>query len=360
MMAAQPTLQSRVDLVSLTEADLPEMTDFICRQSASQSESIGSRLHWFLLQNPARREQDPLGFGLRSADQLVGCILLSPQVFQIESNKILLMGSSSFYVDEPHRGAGGRIFMQYSRLARQHPLFGTSANPEAAALWKAAGATPIPNSDRELFGILHWPPIAEEFAHRKFTNRALSALFGSSLSNLPQLSHQLKIDSGSPSDLRPITSAEQVNDLGLHRPAPNLTAQRDPAYMQWRYFSGHDPTAAVFAFRSRHSDREVLVAVNQRTRGYRNQIRTLNILDIYPERALDEWLRIVGALKIKYENAVDAIVLRLLNSERQKAFSKKGFQTRVFDAPTGWILDKSQLVPARDLYMVPADGDGLI
>ena len=102
-------------------------------------------------------------------------------------NESCLMGSSSFYVDDRHRGQGGRIFLKYSRMANQWPLFGTSANAEAAALWKAAGAKPIPYSDRELFGVLHWPPVAEEVVHRKYSNRFLTRLAGSSISHLVRL-----------------------------------------------------------------------------------------------------------------------------------------------------------------------------
>jgi GNAT superfamily N-acetyltransferase len=155
--------QSRADPVTLSETDLTEIAGFIAAQSGRIPEWVESHLRWFLLENPARSPEYPLGFGLRSAGQLVGCILISPQWFRVGADKILFMGSSSFYVDEHYRGQGGRIFLQYCRLGKQWPLFGTSANAEAAALWKAAGASPIPYSDEELFGVLHWPPVAEEF-----------------------------------------------------------------------------------------------------------------------------------------------------------------------------------------------------
>ena len=102
----------------------------------------------------------------------------------VPAEKILLMGSSSFYVDHRHRGQGGRIFLKYSRLANQWPIFGTSANAEAAALWKAAGAKPIPYSDGELLGVLRWPPLIEELVHRKYSNRLLTPPGTSPISNL--------------------------------------------------------------------------------------------------------------------------------------------------------------------------------
>jgi hypothetical protein len=350
----------RTHLVTLAEKDLSEIAGFIAAESGRTEESVEAHLRWFLLENPARQPQYPLGFGLRSADQLAGCILCVPQAFRFGSESIPMMGSSSFYVDHRHRGHGGRIFLKYSRLANQRPLFGTSANVEAAALWKAAGAIPIPYSDDELFGVLHWPPVAEEFFHRRYTSRLLSRLAGGSISNLAGLLRPLKIDRGDSDALRPLTSAEQVNDLPIHNPAARLTAMRDLPYIRWRYFSGRDASVSAFAFRSRRPDQDVLVAVNQRTRGYRGQIKTLNVLDVYPEVPPEEWLRLLGALIARYRKTVDAIVLRSQNPDQQKLFCGRGFQRRAFDAPTGWFLDTANLLPTHDWYPVPADGDGLI
>jgi hypothetical protein len=348
------------ELVVISEEDIADVACFIAAQSGRASETVEAHLRWFLLENPARQPDQPMGFGLRTADRLVGCILCSPQVFRFKTKQILFMGSSSFYVDDRHRGHGGRLFLQYCRLGNQWPLFGTSANAQAGALWKAAGASPMPYSDGELFGVLRWPPVVEEFAHRWHSNRLLSRLAGSSISNLAHLVRPLKVKSGTSEALHPLASAEQASDLLIHHASSKLTATRDLPYIRWRYFSGRDSSVAVFAFRSRDPDREILVTVNQRTRGYRSQINTLNVLDVYPEATPDEWLRIIGALTARYKKIVDAVVLRCQNSERQKVFCEGGFQRRMFDAPIGWVLDKSSLLPTDDWYPVPADGDGLI
>jgi hypothetical protein len=151
-----------------------------------------------------------------------------------------------------------------------------------------------------------------------------------------------------------------VSDLAILDCSAKLTAWRESSYIRWRYFSSRDSSTAVFAFRSRPLDREILVTVNQRPRGYRAQINTLNVLDVYPEVPAWEWLRIVGALISHYKNSIDAIVLRNQNPERHKLFCKRGFQPRTFDAPNGWFLDNAKLLPTSDWYPVPADGDGLI
>ncbi|MFZ1005868.1 MAG: hypothetical protein WAN65_03465 [Candidatus Sulfotelmatobacter sp.] len=360
-IGVQPQQMPRAELVTIETKDVPEVASFIATQSGRSRDTVEAHLRWFLLENPALRAEDPLGFGLRSADRIVGCILCSPQFFRCEKQTILFMGSSLFYVDDRHRGYGGRIFLQYCRLGNRYPLFGTSANAEAAALWKAAGASPIPYSDGELFGVLRWPPIAEEVAHRRYSNRLLTALVGSSVAAIAGVFCPLKIDCSSSDELQTLTSAEQASDLlQRHHFSTKLTAARDLPYLRWRYFPGRDVTVAAFAFRSDDSDHDVFVAVNQRIRGYRQQIKTLNVLDVYPEVSQAEWLQIVGALIACYREKVDAIVLRSQNLEQRKMFCGRGFQWRAFDAPIGWFLDRSRMLPTHDWYPVPADGDGLI
>jgi hypothetical protein len=188
----------------------------------------------------------------------------------------------------------------------------------------------------------------------------LSRLAGGPAANVAVLFRSLKIDYGASEALQPLSSAEQVVDLSIQNVSGKLTATRDLPYIRWRYFSGRDATVAAFAFRSHQLNQEVLVTVNQRFRGYRSQINTLNVLDVYPEVSPDEWLRIVGALIARYRNIVDAVVLRSPDPERQKVFCERGFQRRAFDQPNGWSLDKAGFLPTHDWYPVPADGDGLI
>jgi hypothetical protein len=313
------------ELVAIVENDIADVGCFIAIQSGRTRETVEPHLRWFLLENPVRQPRDALGFGLRSADQLVGCILCSPQAFRFEKRKILLLGSSLFYVDDRHRSHGGRIFLQYSRLGNQRPLFGTSANAEAAALWKAAGAGPIPYPEGELFGVLHWRPVAEEFAHRRSLSRLLSRLAGSSIANFAGLVRPLKTDCGASEALQTLSCAEEVNDLPVNSSTAKLTAMRDLPYIRWRYFSSRDATVAVFAFRSRRPDQEVLVTVNQRTRGYRGQINTLDVLDVHPGVPPDEWLRIVGALTARYRKIVDAIGAAQPGPRERKDFLRKRF-----------------------------------
>ncbi len=348
-------------LVTISDAEIVEVAQFIASQSGREPASVESHLRWFLLDNPARPPQFPLGCGLRSPQgQLVGCILYVPQTFRFQQQTLLVVGSSSFYVDERYRGSGGLVFLRFSELGKQWPLFGNSANADAAKLWKARGAVPIPNSDHELFGVLRWKGVIDEGLHRGGVPKALARMASGPASLLVHPFKRLDLEPARAGDLFPLTSAEQVTQLPLQGPAPTLTANRDLAYIRWRYFSGRDASVAAFAFRHPGSEFDVLVTVNQRQRGYRGQMTTLNVLDIYPTVEPAVCVAIVGALVERYRDAIDAIVLRGFDQARQDVFCRLGFTRRQFDAPNGWFLDKSRFLPTRNWYLVPADGDWLI
>jgi hypothetical protein len=334
---------------------------FIAGQSGREPAQVESHLRWFLLENPARISDVPLGYGLRAPDgRLVGCIMCAPQTFRYQEQELVLIGSSCFYVDERFRGRGGLIFLKFSELARKWPLFGNSANADAARLWKARGAIPIPFSDHELFGVIHWEPIVEEFLVQKSGRRGPWNLVQKLASPFAGLFARLKVACEGSESLSRLTLAEDIVALPTGHSSVELTAVRDVRYLRWRYFSGRDATVKVFAFRSRGVECPVLVTVNQRQRGYRQQINTLNLLDIYPAVAWEVCVSIVGGLVQQYRDSVDAIVLRGLDERRQQLFCDLGFQRRQFDAPNGWLLDRSNHLPTRSWHFVPADGDWLI
>jgi hypothetical protein len=346
-------------LVTILDSEIGELSRFIAAQSGRESADVESHLRWFLLENPASEPDIPLGCGLRSSDgELVGCILCVPQRFRHQQQVLTVMGSSSFYVDERYRGSGGLLFLKFSEFGRRWPLFGNSANADAAGLWKARGAKPIPFSDHELFGVLRWEPVIEETLHRKGAG-SLSRWAARAGSVVAGITKRLSVDD-EPGNLSPLQSADEVMALPFHEPPTELTAVRDRDYIHWRYFSNRDKTVAVFVFRAPRLAGATLVTVNHRPRGYRQQIKTLNLLDVYPAVNPEIGAAIVDALVLQYRGAVDAIVLRGLDQQHQAAFLAKGFVRRQFEAPNGWLLDKAKILPAQSLYLVPADGDWLI
>jgi hypothetical protein len=359
--AHPPTASVRTELVEISAENLMGVSRFISEQSHEETGGVDARLRWLLLDNPARELEAPLGWGLRaSTGEFVGCILCVPQKFRLREDPFVVMGSSSFYVDEIHRGKGGLIFLKYSQLNSRWPLFGNSANSEAARLWKARGAGPIGYSDHELLGVINWGPIVEEMTARKTGGQVVPSTVGKLIAPLVGPFRRLRIDCNEPGELFHLDSAEQAMGLPVDEVCGKVTAVRDLPYLRWRYFSGRDESASVFAYRSEKLDKDILVSVNERTRGYRGQIRALNVLDIYPEVTDDSCVAIVAALLQRYSSAADVVVMRCQDLERQRTFRESGFLRREFEAPNAWLLDRFSRIPKCGWYLVPADGDWLI
>ncbi len=351
---------SKTTLVDLAEDDLGELAGFVALQSGRASDETLRHLTWLLLDNPARRERSALGCGVRSHDGvLVGCILYVPQMFLFKRSPVLMLGSSCFYVDASHRGSGGALFLKFTRAANTSPLFGNSANAIAAQLWKARGASPIPDSDHELLGVVNWPPVIADLAERGGAGETISRAVGSATSWLRHV-QKLELPLDPNSELERLESIEDVMDLPLDRPAERLTALRSESYIHWRYFSGRDPSIALFAFRNRQSLREIFVAVNERPRGLRGTIRSLNILDVFPKVSPGSMVAIAAALQERYRNNIDMVVVRCQDASCQKALIDTGFRRRTFESPNGWLLDRRALLPTQNSYFVPADGDWII
>jgi hypothetical protein len=355
---------SRTALVDLIESDLAELAAFIAVQSGRDRGETLKHLTWLLIDNPLHQNGDALGCGVRSSnDALVGCILYLPQMFVANRCPVQVLGSSCFYVDEAHRGSGGPLFLKFTRAANLSPMFGNSANAIAAQLWKARGALPIPNSDHELLGIVNWPPLVEDLAARRGAGDTVSRALGTTAEWLRHV-QKLNLPVDQDSELLPLSSIEEVMNLSLDplldHPKECLTALRSESYIRWRYFSGRDPSIGLFAFRSRESSTTLFLAVNERPRGHRNTIRSLNVLDVFPKVSAASMVAIVAALHERYCNHTDMMVLRCQDEASQEALIEAGFRRRSFESPNGWLLDRRSLLPARNSYFVPADGDWII
>ena len=66
---------------------------------------------------------------------------------------------------------------------------------------------------------------------------------------------------------------------------------------------------------------------------------------------------IAAGLAREYDEQIDLIVFRCLNQAQQRALTACGFIARPFAGPIAWCIDKFGLLPTKDWYFVPADGD---
>lgn len=348
-----------LQLHEIASTDLEEVSGFISRVSGSEVPFAGAveRLSWLLLENPAREPGLPLGWCLRTqSGEVVGCMCCAPQKFCVGQSTFILMMANSFYVDATHRGSGTSIFLKYLQLGRRYPLFVSSANATVARMWQKLGGYSLGHSDREVLGVLCWQPVLAERVYRKINRENLARTAATLAAPLFHALRRLpKGNTGS--EFVALASPEQAATLCVDFPCDQITSSRDASYLRWRYFSRVDPTTRLFAFRERDGARQRLVGVNLRNRGYRQQIRTVQVLDVWGEVDPESYGAIARCLIQEYGERIDMLVFRCLDDAAQRALTDEGFLVRRFAAPIAWCIDKFGLLPNRRWHLVPADGD---
>ena len=347
-----------LQICPITPADLEEVARFICRLSASTNPLAAAvkRLNWILIENPVRCADDPLGWLLRHpSGELAGCMCCAPQRFCVGATTITLMMANSFYVEDRYRGTGTSIFLKFLQLGRNYPLFVSSANPTVANMWKKLGGYPLGNSDQEVLAMLNYAPLAAESVHRRTRSDLVARVVSAAVSPLMRARNRFLADAPR-GELQPLASPEEASALCARHSSDKITGCRDLPFLKWRYFSGVDPATRVFVFRS-GAEKEFMIGARLQSRGYKQQIRALHVLDIWGEPDPNSSLAIAGALCREYRGQIDMLVFRCLDSIHTAALTSQGFRIREFSAPIAWCIDKCGLLPTKPWYFVPADGD---
>jgi hypothetical protein len=348
-----------LQLQEISEADLEELSRFVLRRAGSTTSLAAAlrRFSWILLENPARVSKAPLGWFLTNADsEIVGCMCCAPQEFRFGAMTLPLMMANSFYVDERYHGGGTAIFLKYLQLGRRYPLFVSSASPTVAEIWQKLGGRAFAGTDRELIGIVHWTPLLAENLYRKIQHEPTAQLLARLAGAIVPLRRQLERAAGS-GKLRRLGSAEEASEIGRQHSSDKITASRDVGFLRWRYFSDADVTTQLLAFQSKDDERPFVLGIRLLNRGYKQQIRTLQVLDIWGEVDGKLCRAIAASLWREYGEQIDALLFRCLGPEQEQSLMECGFRRRVFAAPIAWRLDKWKLLPAQAWYFVPADGD---
>lgn len=349
-----------LQLREITPADLEEVARFILRVSGSGMTLTDSvkRLSWILLENPARAPGHPLGWLLRDASgAVVGSMGCAPQKFCFNQTTFTMMMANSFYVDDQHRGSGASIFLKFSQLGRRYPLFVSSAHPTVAELWQKLGGNALRNSDHEVFRILRWPPLLAEGVYRKTSSHRTATCMAALSSPLFRARRQL-IPGAAEGKLSPIDSPEDAARICADHYIDKITSCRNTAYLKWRYFSYDTSNIRLFSYSPSASENQAfMIGVRLHNRGYKQQIRTLQVLDVRGEPHPEIYPALADHLCREYSEQIDMLVFRCLDPAQKQLLTNHCFKVRSFAAPISWYIDKSGLLPANSWYFVPADGD---
>lgn len=347
---------SRYEIRELEPGDLPDLVRFYAAQSTADHSERGdpvAHLRWLLFENPERIAGIPLGWIARDVDgRVVGALLCWPQRFRSGASEHVVLASGGYYVDAAHRGLG-LLLLRRLLAVKGHAIVSTTMNEASGGIYERYGGYPIPRTDRELFGVLRWPPLVEELLLR----RSVPAWVARPVARLAAL-RPAAIRRGDAGRLRRVTSPDEIESEALAAP-PELDAQlvavRSRDFLRWRYFGGQDATRALFVYRGERGC--ALVGAYCRWRGVAQQIRTLMLLDLWGSLPPEETPALAAALAATYAGRIDAIAIRGLLPEREAILRANGFVARGLPRATGVCIDAAGVLPTRDWYLVPADGD---
>ena len=297
----------------------------------------------------------PRGWVARDASgTLVGSKFCAAERFQCGGVAFTLLMGGGFYVSSAHRGLGLALMRRYLEQGRRHALYASTMNETSGALYEHYGGYSIPHTDHEWLGVLHYAPLVEEALVRRFGRPRLALALARAARLRPAA-----VRGRAPGALERVASPRALAGLAVATPPEHghqLTALRDEAFLRWRYFAGPDASRALFLYRSEAGE-QALVGVNLRARGRRGQVRALLVLDYWGRLPPGEIANVARQLAAAYRDAADVIVFRGQPPERQQALAAAGFLRRELPRAVGVCIDRHALLPTRDWYLVPADGD---
>lgn len=358
-----------IQIAEVVRADLDALACFLSREilnlrKSDEGEPTNAEmLAWLLFENPAADDHLPVGWVARTpAGRIVGTLLCVWQRFRYRKVLYRLPVCSCFFVARGYRGIIGlMLFQRYKALGKRYVLFGTP-NENSRPIFACFGARPVPNTDHMLLGVLNWAPLIEEWLLPRLKVSGLAYLMARASARVPSLlRHELQASPGK-SRLARLSSSAEVERLHLeaaYAGSSALSTQRDRAFLRWRYFAGRHPRPTLYEFLG-HDGARSLVAVQQRFRGHRKQIRRLDILDFWGCDCDSCTRALVGELCRLYADSTDVIVFQGQPPKRQRCLREAGFLRHRFDGPSGYYLDAHRHLPTRDWYWVPADGDAAI
>jgi len=304
--------------------------------------------------NPALTPEIPFGWaGRDEGGAIVGAMLCVPFRFLVRGKIETFVMNSAFYSDELHRGFGALLFLAFRALNARHVIYSTTSNKDAARVWEAARAHMLPKTDYELLGILRPGPVLEEIVFRRFGRRAalVSRALGVAANRyspckLTNTRSRVTIGSTVPEEA---ACAADVADQ-------EFCLLRDACFLRWRYFEEPETGTTVHKFLT-ETDKG-FIGVSIQSRGYRGQLRVLNISDIWGSASPQALPLALSAIATKYRGEVDAMVIRCPSDTLEQAATGMGFRKRTFPNAIGWYLDRKRILPER--FVIPAGGTEMV
>lgn len=355
-----PAMAEAAEVADISEGELAEVAEFLARQvragepMSANARHPADRLRWLLVENPARLADVPLGWRIRSQGKIVGAALCIPFRVAGGGGSATALMFAKFFVDPPFRGMGLGLLMRFARLGKRYPLFVTSTNAIAGELFAKLGARQIAGMDHTMLGVRRLAPLAEELIYRRVGSPVAARIL--SIAGLmfsrrqPPMRKSLAIAS-----MKRARSVSDIESVLATTPKDQIAIVRDRDYVHWRYFAG-DPDIEVW-FLQCDSEPPWMIALNVLRGGYRQHIRILNILDVWPPLSPEALWPLINCLSGEYRDRFDVIWLRSQPASVEAEAQAAGWRRHYFPAPLGWNIDSQPVLPDLPWYLMPGESE---
>jgi hypothetical protein len=304
---------TRFELQPLVRSALPDVAAFLHTQKPVSETifSIERRLGWLLIDNPVTVEDSNLGYCIRDNQGVIrGINLYFPSAFLSADTRLLGLCSGSFFVEPPARSLGFYLFKKYLSTPGYSFYFSSTCNSSSSELWKGIGGLPVPNSDREYILPLRLDNLMPAFVASRTSSRfaaGIARLCGRCVNPvLRYLTH-----SPAKLNMEPCQDWEKLSELSRrHRPPDQMTSDRSPAFLQWRYGPGSPAyPCSVYLFRDKLGN-EGWFSVGDLSHGQAGPLRQSVLLDAIWPREKMSFKHIFREIVRTAAASADAIIFR--------------------------------------------------
>ena len=286
----------RFEIQPVLSSALPDVADFLHRWRETEAKGaslpqrvresaahIEKRLRWLLLENPIARQDAPLGYCVRdAAGAMRGLTLCFPAAFRAGEQRLLALGSGSFFVEPAARSLGFYLFKKYLAAPGYSFFFSTTCNANSSELWSKLGGHAIPNSENEYVLPLRLDGLVPGLVAGKTSSKTAAGIARFvGLSANPILRLPGRRAAQTRLTIQPCEDWDKLSALSLQNStAEHIASDRSVEFLKWRYGSASPlHPCHIYSFRDPHGN-EGWFSLGNLIRGAQGQFRGCVLLDV--------------------------------------------------------------------------------
>lgn len=152
----------------------------LCIRNGLAGEQSEFAWNWLWIDNPACKENWPIGWILEANNEVVGYIGNVPRAYQIDGQQVVVGAARSFVVDHNYRGSALKLMANFITKNPAEILIFSGVNNLASPLYRMARASILPQTEygNSLFWVVSGRGFSSAFLRKKGVIKSLAKLAG--------------------------------------------------------------------------------------------------------------------------------------------------------------------------------------